>query len=104
MKTKEEMWWEAFNTYLRSGSMKEMAVSEADAAVALYEKRWPEAVLAESIGSPVDIHVLQRAVSQLEASNRFDAHLVLKSLLVSIRDAMAKGEQLTKWMPPPRGG
>jgi hypothetical protein len=104
MKSKEELWWEAFNTCLSTGTMQEIAASGADSAVVLYEKRWPESALTSMIGSPVDLGVLQRAVSQLAASNRFDAHLVMKALYDAIRAAMAKGEQLTSWTPPPRGG
>lgn len=103
MKSKEEMWWEAFLVERKSSTVS-FAVDAADASVAAYTERWPEAVLAESIGSPVDLHLLQRVASQLDASGRRDAHLVVKALYEAIKVAISKGEQLTMWNPPPRGG
>ena len=104
MKSKEELWWDAFLAYTQTGMHESVAREHADDAVTAYEKRWPETALTSMIGSPVDVGVLQRAISQLDAGNRHDAHLVVKSLYDAIRKAMAEGKQLTSWTPPPRGG
>ena len=104
MKSKEELWWDAFLAYTQTGMHESVAREHADDAVAAYEKRWPESALTSMIGSPVDLGVIQRAISHLGAASRIDAHLVMSSLYDAIRKAMADGKQLTSWTPPPRGG
>jgi hypothetical protein len=102
--TKQEIWWDAFNSCTRAGLHSSTARTSADEMLMLYEERWPGVADAPVSGHGLDPAVVLRAVSQLEVERRYDAVLVVKSLYEAIKEAQSKGEPLRAWAPPPRGG
>jgi hypothetical protein len=101
---REEIWGKAFYSYLATRIHPTEARMKADEALEEHESRWPAAVAAPVVVAGLDGAMLQRAITQLNADGRWDAKLVLSSLFEAVMDAQVRGDKLSKWTPPPRGG
>ena len=99
---REEIWANAFNARLTGTFTADEARVSADAALQLYEERWPIKYEAPVIGG-VDFQMVKSAIASLEAEGRIDAARVLSSLITKLAEAQEQGKKLKEWGPPMRG-
>jgi hypothetical protein len=100
----EAIWLSLYVSAIDRGDGPSAASGYADAklvsALSTYETRWPhkpEAPAPEVRSS--DLGAIKRVVDDLRESGRFDAQLVLASLLEAFTNGTVRS-----WVPPPRGG